>query len=164
MRRILVIVMLAAACGPARPMNGPSMNNSMNGEPQQSRVVSADILARDPVASHTRVKHILIGFRDKADAYGGVENMNPNAAKRTREEAESLVENLMGQIKAGADFDTLMKANSEDPGSVGKPDGYDVSPDANLALEFRELGLRLNVGEVGVTESDFGFHIMKRVE
>jgi parvulin-like peptidyl-prolyl isomerase len=31
-------------------------------------------------------------------------------------------------------------------------------------IEFRQLGLRLKVGEIGVVESDFGFHIIKRVE
>ena len=41
---------------------------------------------------------------------------------------------------------------------------YDVSPDAGLVIEFRQLGLRLDVGETGVVESSFGFHLMKRVE
>lgn len=165
MRTILVISVLAfAACGPAQPMNGPSMNNSLNDQPPPPSVISQDILDRDPLANHTVVKHILIGFRDQADAYGGLENMDPRAQKRTKEEAEHLVESLMEQIKGGADFDELMKENSEDPGSRSHPEGYPVSPDANLAIEFRALGLRLATGEVGVCLSDFGFHVMKRVQ
>jgi hypothetical protein len=39
-----------------------------------------------------------------------------------------------------------------------------VTPDASLVIEFKQLGLRLQLGEVGVVESDYGFHIMKRVE
>jgi parvulin-like peptidyl-prolyl isomerase len=39
-----------------------------------------------------------------------------------------------------------------------------VTPDAQLVIEFRQLALRLHVGEIGVCESDFGFHIIKRLE
>jgi parvulin-like peptidyl-prolyl isomerase len=70
----------------------------------------------------------------------------------------------MTQIKAGADFDMLMKQHSEDPGSASSARAYTVSPDAQLVIEFKQLGLRLNVNEVGVVQSDFGFHIMKRIE
>jgi hypothetical protein len=39
-----------------------------------------------------------------------------------------------------------------------------VSPEAQLVIEFKQLGLRLRIGEVGVVQSEYGFHIMKRVE
>jgi parvulin-like peptidyl-prolyl isomerase len=86
------------------------------------------------------------------------------AKQRTKEQAEAQVKSLMGQIKAGGDFDTLMKQHSEDPGSATNARAYTVSPDAQLVIEFKQLGLRLNVDEVGVVQSDFGFHIMKRVK
>jgi parvulin-like peptidyl-prolyl isomerase len=54
--------------------------------------------------------------------------------------------------------------HSEDPGSADSGEAYDVAPDAQLVIEFRQLGLRLDVNEVGVVESDFGYHIIKRVE
>ena len=67
-------------------------------------------------------------------------------------------------LKAGADFEMLMGMHSEDPGSATTGESYDVSPDAQLVIEFRQLGLRLEVGEVGVVESDYGLHIIKRIE
>lgn len=57
----------------------------------------------------------------------------------------------------------MMKQYSEDPGSANNARSYKVSTDAQLVIEFKQLGMRLKVGEVGVVESDFGFHIMKRV-
>jgi hypothetical protein len=165
--RLVFVAILLVACGPAKPMNGPSMNNHMNpeNEPEPpSSLISEEILARDPLANHTVVKHILIGWRDLADAYGGRDKMDPRAAGRTKEEAEALVRSLLKQLDGGADFDTLMVAHSEDPGAITKPDGYDVTPDAGLVIEFRALGLRLVVGEIGVVQSDYGFHIMKRVK
>lgn len=137
------------------------MNNRMNGpEPvaQGSDVISADILAREPVANQAKVKHILIGWKDLESA------QDPRAQKRTKQDAEALVRSLMKQIEAGADFDMLMKQHSEDPGSASSARAYPVSPDAQLVIEFKSLSLRLNVNEVGVVESDFGFHIIKRVE
>jgi peptidyl-prolyl cis-trans isomerase D len=62
------------------------------------------------------------------------------------------------------DVDALMKAHSEDPGSASTGRAYAVRPDAQLVIEFRQLSLRLRVGEIGVVESEFGFHIIKRLE
>ena len=159
-RLALVLALFVMACGPGSK-GGPSMNNRMNGpEPvaQGSEVVSGDILAREPVANVAKVKHILISWKDIESA------SDDRAKKRTKADAEALIHSLMTQLKAGADFDMLMKQHSEDPGSASSARAYDVSPDAQLVIEFKQLSLRLNVNEVGVVQSDFGFHIIKRVE
>jgi peptidyl-prolyl cis-trans isomerase D len=155
---------LSGACGPGSK-GGPTMNNHINQPdpvPQQSPVVSADVMAREPIANTAKVKHILIGWKDLGEAYGG--HLDDRAAKRTKAQAEDLVRQIMAQLKAGADFDTLMKTQSEDPGSASSAREYTVAPDAPLVIEFRQIGLRLKVGEIGVVESDFGFHIVKRTE
>lgn len=157
-RIVLALVLLASCSGSP---GGPSMKSSMNGAadpvPQSSPVISADILSREPLANTASVKHILIGWNDG-------ESHDPRAAKRTKKQAEDQIKALMTQLKAGADFDALMKQWSEDPGSAGSGRAYTVTPDAQLVIEFKQLGLRLKVGEVGVVQSDYGFHIMKRVE
>lgn len=157
-----VVFGVPGACGPARPMNGPSMNNKLDPDPPASRVITTDILQREPRANRTRVKHILLGWNALAVNYQG--GIDPRAAERSKEDAEAQVDALLTQIRGGADFDVLMKAHSEDSGLAANPDGYVVSPDAELVLEFRRLGLRLDVDEVGVVETTFGFHVMKRVE
>jgi parvulin-like peptidyl-prolyl isomerase len=58
----------------------------------------------------------------------------------------------------------LMEQWSEDKGSAKNKRPFTVTPDAQLVIEFRQLSLRLNVGEMGVCQSDFGFHIIKRIE
>ena len=125
-----------------------------------SSVISTDILAREPVANTATVKHILISWSDLADSFGG--RLDARAAKRTKGDAEAEVRSLLKQLKDGADFDTLMKASSEDTGSAASGHAFTVTPDAQLVIEFRQLSLRLNVGEYGVVQSDFGFHIIKR--
>jgi peptidyl-prolyl cis-trans isomerase D len=159
-RFALVLVLTLIACGPGSN-GGPAMNNRMNAPApvaQGSDVVSGDILAREPVSNTAQVKHILISWKDNENA------SDPRAQKRTKQEAETLVASLVKQLQAGADFDMLMKQHSEDPGSATTARAYTVSPDAQLVIEFKQLGSRLNVSEVGVVQSDFGFHIIKRVE
>ena len=61
-------------------------------------------------------------------------------------------------------IEPLMKELSEDPGSAKTGEGYDVTPDAGLVEPFKNLSLRLKVGEVGVVKTQFGIHIIQRVE
>jgi peptidyl-prolyl cis-trans isomerase D len=140
-------------------MSGPSMNNKMTSSPATATatVESTDILNREPRANATKVKHILISWKDKTAR-------DERAKDRTKLDAERQIRSLMKQIEGGADFETLMNVHSEDPGSADSGEAYDVAPDAQLVIEFRQLGLRLDVNEVGVVESDFGYHIIKRVE
>lgn len=147
---------------------GPPIKNKPTTEPTPpaatpaaSSVVSSDILAREPVANTATVKHILISWRDLADSFGG--RLDPRAAKRSKADAEDEVRSLVKQLQDGADFDALMKAHSEDVGSAMSGRAFTVTPDAQLVIEFRQLSLRLKPGEFGVCQSDFGFHIIKRV-
>jgi peptidyl-prolyl cis-trans isomerase D len=155
------VLSLTIACGgaPPAPAETPA---PIEAAPAPASVVSTDILAREPVSNRAKAKHILIGWKDKADNYGG--GIDPRAAERTREDAEAVVKEILAALAGGADFDTLMRERSEDTGSAQSGRPFEVSPDAGLVIEFRQLGLRLAVDEVGVAESDFGFHIMKRVE
>jgi len=159
MRAVVVAVMLVACSGSP---GGPSMNNKMtpDSQPAVSPVVSKDIMAREAVSNSVSVKHILIGWKDLAEAYSG--RIDPGAAKRSKHDAEEQVKQLLGQINGGADFDTLMKANSEDPSSVSGH-VFEVTPASSLVIEFRLMALRLKPGELGVCESDYGFHIIKRL-
>ncbi|MFT3694475.1 MAG: peptidylprolyl isomerase [Kofleriaceae bacterium] len=157
LRSLLLALLIACSGAPG----GPQMNNSMNGDkqpvPQSSDVITQDILDREPVTNTAKVKHILIGWKE-------TETHDPRAEKRTKKDAEDQIRQLMAEIKGGADFDALMKQWSEDPGSASSGREYAVSPDAQLVIEFRQLGTRLKVGEVGVVQTDYGFHIMKRTE
>jgi hypothetical protein len=143
----------------SQPGSEPGSGSSAS--PGTSPVISTDILAREPVANTAQVKHILISWRDLADMFGG--RLDSRAAKRSKADAEEEVRSLVKQLQDGADFDALMKAHSEDLGSAASGRAFTVTPDAQLVIEFRQLSLRLKPGEFGVCQSDFGFHIIKRI-
>ncbi len=167
-RSVLAATAIAALVlgGCSGSPGGPTINNKLT-EPttasasSTSSVVSADILAREPVANTATVKHILISWRDLADTFQG--HLDSRAEKRSKADAEAEVRSLLKQLQDGADFDAVMKAHSEDLGSAMSGRAFTVTPDAQLVIEFRQLSLRLKPGEVGVCQSDYGFHIIKRI-
>jgi hypothetical protein len=159
---ILATILALGGCPGSK--DGPTINSKVNSgdlAPAVSPVVSADILAREPVANTATVKHILISWKDLADAFQG--HLDPRAEKRTKADAEAEVRSLVQQLQGGADFDHLMQTNSEDTGSAKTGRAFTVTPDAQLVIEFRQLSLRLRPGELGVCQSDYGFHIIKRI-
>lgn len=157
----LLTGLVLVACGPTG-MSGPTMSNRVGGgEVATETVVSREILQREPRTNHARVKHILISWAAKLEGKPGAD---ARATARSQHDAERQIRALQKQIAAGANFETLMGLHSEDPGSATSGESYEVSPDAQLVIEFRQLGLRLDVDEVGVVESDYGYHLIKRVE
>src|SRR6266850_3892723 len=134
MIRLALVVGFVVACGPGAK-GGPTMNNHVGAPetaPQSSAVVSADILAREPVANNAQVKHILIGWKDS-------DSHDPRSEQRTKADAEAEVKKLVEQIKGGADFDDLMKQHSEDPGSASSARAYSVAPNAQFIIEFKQM-------------------------
>ncbi|HEY5924022.1 MAG TPA: peptidylprolyl isomerase [Kofleriaceae bacterium] len=126
--------------------------------PPPDPLESADILKRAPTTQKGKVKHILLGWKDLNTG------SDERSKKRDRPALEKLVKDTVAKLKKGAKIEPLMKELSEDPGSAASGEGYDVTPDAGLVEPFKNLSLRLNVNEVGVVKTDFGIHIIQRVE
>jgi len=118
---------------------------------------SVAILGRKPVTEKAVVKHILLGWTaTHADDERG--------KTRDRATLERLVKATVAKLHKGAKIEPLMDELSEDPGSAKSGEPYTATPDAGLVAPFKNLALRLKVGEVGVVKSDFGIHIIQRVE
>ncbi len=75
---------------------------------------------------------------------------------------------LLAQIKGGANFEELAKANSEDPGSKDKGGDLDFVKKGAFVPEFDKILFESNLkpGEVypELVESQFGWHIIKFIE
>lgn len=125
-------------------------------------VESTEILSREPVTESAQVQHVLVGWKELAPNYGG--DIDTRAAARSRQEADQLALLILSRAQSGEDFRGLMKEYSEDPGSASSGRMYAVNPRASLVQGFKDLSLRLEVGEAGIVESKYGWHIIKRVE
>ena len=156
---LLVSVLAVAACGgSSTPMNGPTMSSKLGEDLGAPSVQSDDILGREAVTSHASVKHVLIAWRDLKG------EIDPRAQKRTKAEASQIALEVLERLKKGEAIEPLMLQYSEDPGSKDTGQAYDVAPDEALVFEFKRLSLRLNVGEAGIVESQFGWHVIQRMK
>jgi len=125
--------------------------------PAPDSLESVDILKREPTTQKAKVKHILLGW-------SAVHADDERGKKRDRATLEKLVKDTVAKLKKGDKIEPLMTELSEDPGSAKAGTSYDVTPDAGLVPPFKNLSLRLKVGEVGVVKTDFGIHIIQRTE
>ena len=103
-----------------------------------------------------RVSHILIKpeFVDpNADS-----NTDPNEAKAI---ARTKTEGLLKQLKDGADFAELAKANSTCPSA---PQGGDLGffPRGETTPAFENVAFELEIGQISeIVETEYGYHIIK---
>lgn len=140
---------------------GASMKPTPPPPPPGKDIDSKDILARTPVAAEVDVKHVLISWKDLAGSYGG--HMDPRAANRSNDDAAALAQDVAAKLKADpTQMDAQIKEHSEDPGSLGLQP-YTIQANSPFVPEFKNLGLRLNVNEVGIVKTSFGYHVMMRV-
>lgn len=102
-----------------------------------------------------KVRHILVSWKWK------FEGVNPKDPERTEAEAWALAEDVVNRARTGEDFVELQKQYNEDGDATHV---YDVSPTESLVKPFLRLASELKVGEVGMVESNFGIHVIKRVE
>ncbi len=105
-------------------------------------------------SEYRNAKHILILTVDSV-------TRQPKSAEDIAK-AKELAEDLLEQIKKGADFDSLMTMYSEDPGLESAPDGY-VFGSGEMVPEFEQATDSVKFGEIAFCESSYGYHIIKRL-
>ena len=115
------------------------------------------------------VQHILIGYKGSVPG---------KSITRTAGEAKQLATELLERAQQGEDFDSLVRAytNDSSPGiykmaNFGSPADSDPRIQARdgMVPAFGDVGFPLAVGEIGMAEyhhkkSPFGWHIIKRIE
>ncbi len=117
--------------------------------------VDSDEITAQFRSEYVKAKHILITTVDP--------QTNAPLCEEEVAAAKVKAQDILDQINAGADFDELMNANSEDPGLASAPDGY-VFTKGEMVAEFETAAYALKENEVsGLVETSYGIHILKRV-
>ncbi|MFD1883976.1 peptidylprolyl isomerase [Paenibacillus wenxiniae] len=124
-------------------------------EVMKEKVTDADVQkyfdAHKDEYTTANVRHVLIGLQS-ADG----------KTKRTDAEALKLAKELKAKLDAGADFATIAKKYSDDPGSKDKGGLYENQPVSNWVESFKEATLKQKIGVIGdPVKSDYGYHIIK---
>lgn len=106
------------------------------------------------VPEQVKVSHILIktplpGPDGKVDEKGVAE-------------AQQRAENILKQLKSGANFEELAKKYSEDPGSAKQGGSLGWIGKGQTVPEFEKAAFSLPVGQTsGLVKSSYGFHIIR---
>src|ERR1700721_1117443 len=101
------------------------------------------------VPEEVKVRHILIKVPAGADA-------------KTDAAAKQKAEDLLKQIKGGADFAALAKANSDDPGSKEQGGELGMIQRGVTVPAFEKAAFDLQPGQISdVIKTQFGYHILK---
>ncbi len=96
------------------------------------------------------------------------EKLREEAKSKLKEEKLALAEEIAEKAKNGEDFDKLIAEYNEDPGEVAKEDGtFDgyLFTKGEMVEEFETAAYALEIDGISdVVETDYGYHIIKRVE
>ncbi|MDC1142070.1 peptidylprolyl isomerase [Planctomycetota bacterium] len=112
-------------------------------------------LPEQPV-ENIEVQHVLIGVKAGLPA-----------ATRDEKEARAFALEIYKRAQDGEDFDSLVKEYTDDSHPGIYP--MDQSSRKGMVPAFGDVGWRLKVGEIGMSDYDpatskFGFHIIKRLK
>ena len=106
------------------------------------------------VAEQAKVSHILIktplpGPDGKVDEKGEAE-------------AQKRADDILKQLKSGANFDELAKKYSEDPGSAKQGGSLGWIGKGRTVPEFEKAAFSQPIGQIGgLVKSNYGFHIIR---
>ena len=109
--------------------------------------VSDDMVLEAINSDFVRATHILFTYKDEAD-------------KQVQYEK---AEQVLAQLKAGEDFETLKEKHSADTALTNNKDGYYFTH-GEFANAFEDTSFALEVGEISeIVQSNVGYHIVKRL-
>lgn len=96
-----------------------------------------------------RASHILIGVPQ-------------GATPEQKSAAKAKAEAALKQVRGGADFGAVARAQSQDPGSAQNGGDLGFFPKGQMTPAFEEAAFKLKTGAVSnIVETPFGFHIIK---
>ena len=148
------------------------------------RTLYEDDFKENVLSNYVMAKHILFstnnpqydekeipeGATDEeiADITAQNEKLKEEAAEKLKKEKRAIAEEVLAKAKNGEDFDELIAEYNEDPGETpnddGKYDGY-LFTTGEMVEEFETAAFALGIDEISdIVETDYGYHIIKRVD
>jgi peptidyl-prolyl cis-trans isomerase NIMA-interacting 1 len=107
--------------------------------------------------SKISVRHVLV-------QYTGSKNARPPVA-RTRDEACLRALQARDELRAGTDFVEVVKKYSDEPGAASRSGSLGSVERKDVAAPFADAAFELRPKEFSdVVETDFGFHVIMRME
>lgn len=114
----------------------------------------ARVYEKRQMADSAKAKHILVRFAGLSTA--------PQDVVRTKENAQKLADSILGVVKRDSSkFDVLAAEFSEDLSNKDKGGDLGYFMPSRMVKTFNDYVFDNKTGDIGVVETDFGFHIIK---
>lgn len=128
-----------------------------------TQLMENDILLTNAVYSSLSSEEAIVLAQEKyAAEYVTAKHILITSEERGKDDAKKLAQEILGKLKKGEDFDTLMLEHNEDPGMEYFPDGYTFTK-GEMVPEFEAAAFELEEGKMSeLVETTYGYHIIKR--
>jgi len=108
------------------------------------------IVDRKPSPGEVHASHIMIRFQSQ------------NPSPQDTAQVYAKIKALKDSLAAGADFASLAKRHSEDPGSAGRGGDLGYFSRRRWVQPFDEVAMNLSPGQVsGIVRTPYGYHLIK---
>ena len=125
-----------------------SIDAQFTADEQTLKKMYEEQLAEFSKSEERRASHILIKPSDESDA--------------ARQAAEDKARDLLKQLRNGADFAELARANSADPGSARQGGDLGYFGHGMMVAAFEDKAFSMNKGEISEpVQTPYGYHIIK---
>lgn len=163
MKALVLLPLLALACGGAKPPEAkgtPDDSGESGLETPDTRCLAIARGTRDRKNNEPpkiTAKHILVKFAGAKNASADV--------KRTRGAACLRALEARKQLQSGEPFAEVVKEYSEEPGAATREGSVGQVSRKDVVAAFADAAFELGRNEVShVVETEFGYHIIMRVE
>lgn len=110
-----------------------------------------------PSAERVHVAHVLVMHTQSA--------MRQPSVTRSLDEARAFANQLLARARGGEDVIALARQFSDEPGHEGKGGDLGFITRGQTVAPFETAAFALPVGGISeVVQTDFGFHVIKRIE
>jgi peptidyl-prolyl cis-trans isomerase D len=134
-------------------INTANLESSITPTDAELQIVYNQSLDRFRSPEQVKVRHILL----KTDP-----SKQGDAAKKDDAAVQARAEDLLKQLKGGADFAELATKYSEDPGSKARGGDVGFIARGQMVKPFEDAAFSLKPGEMsGLVKTTYGYHILK---
>jgi PPIC-type peptidyl-prolyl cis-trans isomerase-like protein len=160
----LLALFFAAACDKSSPATA-TQTPASTPTPAATATAPAEITgAAAPAASVASpyvdaiiAQHVLVIYKGAKRA--------PKGVTRDRADAKARAEEALAKIRSGTAFEEIVKAYSDDSGSVDRMGSVGKFRREAMDPAFSAAAFALKVGEVSdVVQTPFGYHVIKRTQ
>ncbi|MDO4880132.1 MAG: peptidylprolyl isomerase [Capnocytophaga sp.] len=103
--------------------------------------------------AEVRASHILVAYEGSLPSNSSI--------VRSKEEAKTKAEDILAKVRAGEDFSKLASENSDDISNANNGGDLNFFSRGMMVPAFNNYVFSHKIGDVGLVETNFGFHIVK---